>query len=166
MGRLVLDLLTKKFHLPRSSQPSVPPASISFRCYWQHHFNFIVLEKAGRQQWEEVVNDVIPSPEWYICKYICKYLYLVGSAFLSYSRWQSFARKSLMFISLSVLFRSALSSVLPGGADSTMCMLYEVTRETEDLVFIQAWLVLLCLSVFPAVANDKDQHSHHKLSSQ
>lgn len=71
-----------------------------------------------------------------------------------------------MFISLSIPFGSALSSALPGGADSTMCRLYKVTRETEDLLFIQAWLVLLCLSVFHAVANDKDQHSHHKLSSQ
>lgn len=61
MSKVLLDLLTKRFLLPPSSQPSVPPASISFRCYWQHHFNWVVLEKAMREggRWWHSLSRVI-----------------------------------------------------------------------------------------------------------
>lgn len=57
----------------------------------------------------------------------------------------------------------ALSSALPGGADSTLC---KVTREGENLPPTRAWLLLLGVSVLPAGANDEDQHSHHELGNQ
>lgn len=81
----------------------------------------------------------------------------------SYHRWQSFAFKGLMFISLWIPFGLALSSALPGGADSIMC---NITSEREDLLLIQAWILLLCFSVLPTVASDKDQHSHHEFNNQ
>lgn len=62
-----------------------------------------------------------------------------------------------------VPFGLALSSALPGGADSTLC---KVTSERENLPLVQAWLLLLGFSVLPAVANDEDQHSHHELRDQ
>ena len=68
-----------------------------------------------------------------------------------------------MFISLWIPFGLALGSALPGAADAIMC---EVTSEREDLLLIQAWVLLLCFSVLPTVANHKDQHSHHELSNQ
>lgn len=77
----------------------------------------------------------------------------------SYSRWQSFACKRLMVISVCTPFGVALSSALPGGADS-------ITSKREDLLLTQPWVLPLCFSALPAVANDKDQHSHHELSNQ
>jgi len=68
-----------------------------------------------------------------------------------------------MFISLWIPFGLALSSGLPGGADSIM---RKVMSEREDLLLIQVGVVLLCFSVLLTVANDKHQHSHHELGNQ